>query len=162
MPSPLTHRLLHPVRHKKATTSTRQSAMGNGYVVGGYTDDDWNRDCQGLPMPFVPLAAVAVLFGDVFDGHRQQGDPASVSLLTPHAGGRLDPPPLWVVHGRSAFNRACKAPWGQEEWAIVLLLPSRPTPDADAIPVSEVVRPDKVPHDPHVAVPWVREGGAVE
>ena len=39
MPHPLTYRLLHPVRHKKATKRTRQSAMGHAYVVGGYRDD---------------------------------------------------------------------------------------------------------------------------
>ena len=66
-------------------------------------------------MPFVPLAALMFLLGDVFDGHRQLDDPTSVSLLTPHAGGGLNLPPLCVVHGRSAFDRACKAVWGREE-----------------------------------------------
>ena len=112
MPSPQTHRLLHPVRHKKATKRTRQSATGDAYVVGGYRDDDWNPDCPRPSMPFVPLAALMFLLGDVFDGHWQQDDPASVPLLMPHAGGGLSPPPLWVVHGRSAFDRACKAVWG--------------------------------------------------
>ena len=113
-------------------------------------------------MPFVPLAALMFLLGDVFDGHRQQDDPASIPILTPHAGGGLNAPPLWVVHGRSAFDRACKAVWGREEWAIVLLLPSGLAPYADASPVPEVVKLDKVPHDPHVAVTSLREGGAVE
>ena len=40
LPSPPTHRLLHLVRHKKATKRTRQSAAGDAYVVGGYRDDD--------------------------------------------------------------------------------------------------------------------------
>ena len=101
------------------------------------------------------------LLGDVFDGHRQQDDPASILLLTPHAGGGLDPPPLWVVHGRSAFDKACKV-WGREEWAIGLLLPSSPARDAHESPVLEVVKLDKVPHDPHVAVTSLRERGAVE
>ena len=56
----------------------------------------------------------------------------------------------------------CKAVWGREQWAIVLLLPSGPAPDADESPVPEVVRLDKVPHDPRVAVTSLREGGAVE
>ena len=49
-----------------------------------------------------------------------------------------------------------------EEWATVLLLPSGPTPDANECPVPEVVRMDKVPHDPHVVVTSLRDGGAVE
>ena len=67
---PLTHRVLHLVRHKKATTRTRQSARGDVYVVGGYREDDWNPDCPGLPMPLVSLAALMFFFGDVFDAHR--------------------------------------------------------------------------------------------
>ena len=43
----------------------------------------------------------------------------------------------------------------------MLLLPAGPAPDADASPVPEVVRLDKVPHDPHVVVTSLREGGAV-
>ena len=82
MPGPLTHRLLHPVRRKKASKRTRQSTAGDAYVVGGYRDPD----CPGPSMPFVPLAALMFLSGDVFDGHRQQDDPESVPLLTPHAG----------------------------------------------------------------------------
>ena len=100
--------------------------------------------------------------GDVFDGHRQQDNPVSVPLLTPHAGGGLDPPPLWVVHGESAFDKACKVVWGRAEWAIVLLVPAGPAPDADASPVPEVARLDNVPHDPHIVVTLLREGGAVE
>ena len=137
MPSPLTHCLLHPVRHKKASKCTTQSTTGNAYVVGGYRDDTWDPDCPRPSMPFVPLSARMFLLG-------------------------LSPPPLWVVHGRPAFDRACKAVWGREEWAIVLLLLSGPAPDADECPVPEVVRMDKVPHDPHVAVTSLREGGAVE
>ena len=52
--SPPTPRLLHPVRHKKATKRTRQCAMGDAYVVGRYRDDDWTPDYPGLSMPFVP------------------------------------------------------------------------------------------------------------
>ena len=159
--SPLTHRLLHPVRHKKATKCTRQSTTGDVYVVGGCRDHDWDPDCPGPSMPFVPLAAQMFLWGDVFDGHGQQDDPASVPLLMPHAGGGLSPPPLWVVHGKSAFDRACKAVWGREKWATVLLLPSGPAPDTDQSPILEVIRLDKVPHDPHVAITSLRDGGAV-
>ena len=42
-------------------------------------------------MPFVPPAALMYLLGDVFDGQRLRDDPASVPLLTPHAGGGLSP-----------------------------------------------------------------------
>ena len=56
-------------------------------------------------MPFVQLAALMFLLGDVFDSHRQQDDPASVPPLTPHAGGGIDPTPLWVVHGGPRFAR---------------------------------------------------------
>ena len=59
------------------------------------------------------------------------------------------------------FDRACKALWGREEWAIVLLLPLGPARDADESLVLEVVRLDKAPHDPHVAVASLRDGGAV-
>ena len=162
LPRPPTHRVLHPVPHKKATKHTRQSATGDAYAVGGYRDDNCNPDCPGLSMPFVPPAALMFLLGDVFDGRRQQDDPASVPLLTPHARGHLDPPPLWVALRESAFDRACKGVWGRAEWAIVLLLPAGPAHDAAASPVPEVVRLDKVPHDPHVPVTWPREGGAVE
>ena len=33
LPSPRTHRLLHPLRHKKATKRTRQSATRDAYLV---------------------------------------------------------------------------------------------------------------------------------
>ena len=123
MPSPLTHRPLHPLLHKMATKRTRQSATGHAYVVGRYGDHDWNQDCPGLSVPLVAMAALMFLWGDVLDRHRQHQDMALVPLLTPYGGGGFDPPPLWEVHGRSAFNGACKAVWGQAEWAIVLLLP---------------------------------------
>ena len=60
------------------------------------------------------------------------------------------------------FDGACKAVWGQEEWAIVLMLPSSPASNAEEGPFPEVVRLDKVPHDRHVAVTSLRNGGAVE
>ena len=52
--------------------------------------------------------------------------------------------------------------WGREDWAIVLLLPSGPALDADESRVLDVVRLDKVPLDPHVAVTSLCDGGAVE
>ena len=113
-------------------------------------------------MPFVPLAALLFLLGDTFEGYRRQDDPASVLLLTPHAGGGINPSPVWVVHGRPAFSRACAAVPGCSEWAIVLLLPAGPVPDADECSVPEVVRMSNLPHDPHVAVTSLRDGAAVE
>ena len=157
---PLTHCLIHPVRRKKARKRTRQSAAGDAYVVGWYRDDNWDPDNPGPSMPFVPLAAVMFMLGDVFDGYRQHDDSAVVPLLTPHTVGGIDPPPLWVVHGQPAFRRACEAVCGHGEWAIVLLLPAGPVPDANDCPVLEVVRMVNAPHDPHVAV--TRDGGAVE
>ena len=168
-------------------------------------------------MPFTPPASPMFLLGEIFDGHHQQDDPESVLLLTPHAGGGIDPPPLWVIYGVSAFDRACTAVWGRAEcavvflvragpapdadvipvpevvifdngidppplwvvhgvsafymactavWgraecAIVLLVRAGPAPDADAIPVVEVVMVDNVQHDPHVAVTSLQEGGAL-
>ena len=123
----------------------------------------WCKNTLGLlSMPFVPLAALLFLLGDVFEGYKQQDDLASVPLLTPHAGGGINPSPLWVVHGRPAFSRACAAVHGCSEWAIVLLLPAGPVPDPDEYSVPEVVRMSNVPHDPHVAVTSLRDGGAVE
>ena len=162
LPGPLTHRLIHPVRRKRASKRTRQSTTGDVYVVGGYREDGWDPEIPGPSMPFVPLAALLSLLGGVFEGYRQQNDPASVPLLTPHAGSGIDPSPLWVVHGRPAFSRACAAVRGCSEWAIVLLLPAGPVPDADKCSVLEVVRISHVPHDPHVAITSLREGGAVE
>ena len=63
MPSPLTHRLIHPVRRKRANKRTRQSTAGDAYVVGRYRDDNWDPDCPGPSMPFVPLAALIFLLG---------------------------------------------------------------------------------------------------
>ena len=40
---PLTHRLIHPVRRKKAGKRTRPSVASDAYVVGGYRDDSWDR-----------------------------------------------------------------------------------------------------------------------
>ena len=39
LPGPLTHRLIHPVRRKKASKRTRQSTTGDVYVVGGYREE---------------------------------------------------------------------------------------------------------------------------
>ena len=162
LPGPLTHRLIHPVRRKKASKCTRQSTTGDVYVVGGYREDGWDPETPGPSMPFVPLAALLFLLGDVLEGYRQQDDLASVPLLTPHAGSGIDPTPLWVVHGRPTFSRACAAVRGCSEWAIVLLLPASPVPDADECSVPEVVRMSHVRHDPHVAITSLRHGGAVE
>ena len=162
LPSPFTHRLIHPVRRKKASKRNRQSTTGEVYVVGGYREEGWDPANPGLSMPFVPLATLLFLLGDIFEGYRQQDDPASVTLLTPHAGGGISPSPLWVVHGRPAFSRACAAVQGCSEWAIVLPLPAAPVPDPDEYSVPEVVWMSNVPHDPHVAVTSLRDGGAVE
>ena len=140
LPGPLTHRLIHPVRRKKASKRTRQSTTGDMYVVGGYKEEGWDPANPGQSMPFVPLAALLFLLGDVFEGYQQQDDPASVPLLTPHAGGGINPSPLWVVHGRPAFSTACAAVRGCSEWAIVLVLPAGPVPDVDECSVPEVVR----------------------
>ena len=113
-------------------------------------------------MPFVPLAALLFLLGDVFEGYRQQDDPAFVPLLMPHAGGGINPSPLWVVHGRPVFSRACAAVHGCSEWAIVFRLPAGPVPDANECSVPEVVRMSNVPHDSHVAITSLRDGGVVE
>ena len=162
LPGPLTHRLIHPVRRKKAGKRNRQSAAGDVYVVGGYREEGWDPANPGLSMPLVPLAALLFLLGDVFEGYQEQDDPASVPLLTPHAGGGISPPPLWVVHGQPAFSRACAGVHKCSEWAIVLLPPAGPIPDPDGYSVPEVVRMSNVPHGPHVAVTSLRDGGAVE
>ena len=159
---PLTHRLIHPVRRKKPSKRTRQSTTGDVYVVGGYREDGWDPENPGQSMPFVPLAALLFVLGDVFEGYRQQDDPASVPLLTPRTGGGINPSPLWVVHGRPACSGACAAVRGCSEWAIVLLLPAGPVPDADECSVPEVVWMSNVPHDPHVAVTSLRDARAVE
>ena len=162
MLGPLTHRLIHPVRRKKASKRTRQSAAGVAYVVDAYMEDGWDPENPGTSMPFIPLAAVLFLLGDVFEGYRQQDDPASVPVLTPHAGSGIHPSPLWVVHGWPFFSRVCAAVHGCSEWAIVLLLPAGPVPEPDECLVPEVLRIANVPHDPHVAVTSLRDCGAVE
>ena len=162
LPGPLTHRLIHPVRRKKASKRNRHSTTGDVYVVGGYREEGWDPANRGQSMPFVPLAALLFLLGDVFEGYRQQDDPVSAPLLTPHAGGGINQSPLWVVHGRPAFSRACAAVHGCSERATFLLLPAGPVPDADGCSVPEMVRMSNVPHCPHVAVTWLRGGGAVE
>ena len=134
LPIPLTHRLIHLVRQKKASKRNRQSTA----------------------------AAPLFLLKDVLEGYQQQDDPASVPLLTPHAGGGINPSPLRVVHGRPAFSRACAAVHGCSESAIVLLLPAGPVPDPDEYSVPEVVWMSNVPHDPHIAVTSLRDCGAVE
>ena len=159
---PLTHRLIRPVRRKKASKRTRQSTTGDVYVVGGYREEGWDPANPGQSMLFVPLAALLFLLGDVFERYRQQEDPASVPLLTPHAGGGINPSPRWVVHARPTLSRACAAVHGCSERAIVLLLPAGPVPDADECSVPEVVRRSNVPQDPHVAVTSLHDGGAVE
>ena len=63
-------------------------------------------------------------------------------------GAAWTPSPLWVVHGWPAFSMACATVRGCDEWAVVLLLPAGPVPDADECPVPEVVRMANVPHNP--------------
>ena len=162
LPSPLTHRLIHLVRRKKASKCHRQSTTGDVYVVAGYREVGWDPANPGPSMPSIPLAALLFLLGDVFECYQQQDDPASVPLLTPHTGGGTNPSPLWVVHGRPAFSRACAAVHGCSEWAIVLLLPAGPVPDADDCSVPEAVRMPNMSQDAHVSITMLRDGGAVE
>ena len=68
LPSPLTHQLIHPGRCKKASKRNRQSTTGYVYVVGGYRGKEWDPANPGPSMPFVPLAALLFLLGDVFEG----------------------------------------------------------------------------------------------
>ena len=143
----------------QAPSKTRWSATDDAYVLGGHGDNYSNPDCPRLSMPFVAPAAMMFLLGDVFDGHWQQDDPASVPLLTPHAGGGLDPPLLRVLHGQSVFDSTFRALWGRAECAIVLLLPAGLAPDADASPVPEVVKLNKVPHDRTSVLPHCAEVG---
>ena len=91
------------MRRKKASKSNRQSTAGDVYVVGGYREEGCDPANPGLSMPFVRLAALLFLLGDVFEGYQQQDDPASVPLLTPHAGGGINPSPLWVCTGGQRF-----------------------------------------------------------
>ena len=62
-------------------------------MVGGYREEGWDPEKPGPSMPFVPLAALLFLLGDVFEGYRQQVDPASVPLLTPNTRGGIEPSP---------------------------------------------------------------------
>ena len=150
------------MRRKKASKRNKQCTAGDVYVVGRYGEEGWDPANPGLSMPFGPLAALLFLLGDFFEGYQQQDDPASVPLLTPHARGGISPSPLWVVHGRPAFSRACAAVHGCSEWAIVFLLPAGPIADPDEYSVPDVVWMSNVPHDPHVAVTSLRDGSAVE
>ena len=70
--------------HKKATKRTRQF-VGDEYVLDGDKDNDRNPGRPRLSMPFVAVAAMMFLLREVFDGPRQQNDPALVPFLTAHA-----------------------------------------------------------------------------
>ena len=48
LPSPLTHRLIHPMRRKKASKRHRQSTAGDVFVVGGYREEGWDPANPGL------------------------------------------------------------------------------------------------------------------
>ena len=37
--------------------------------MGGYREEGWEPANLGLSMPFVPLAALLILLGDVFEGY---------------------------------------------------------------------------------------------
>ena len=50
LPSPLTHRLIHPVRRKKASKRNKQSTAGDVYVVGGYREEGWDPANPGLSL----------------------------------------------------------------------------------------------------------------
>ena len=131
-------------------------------MVCGYRVEGWDPANPGQSMPFVLLAALLFLLGDVLEGYREQDDPASVPLLTPHAGGGKNPSTLWVVHGRPAVFRACAAVHVCSEWAIVLFLPAGPVTDADECSVPEVVRMSNVQDHSHAAVTSLQDGRAVE
>ena len=77
---PLTHRLIHPVRRKKASKRNRQSTTGDVCVVGGYREEGWDPANPGQSMPFVPLAAFLFLLGDVFEGYT---DSKTIRRLSP-------------------------------------------------------------------------------
>ena len=49
LPGPLTHRVIHPVRRKKASKRNRRSAAGDVYVVGGYREEGWDPANLGCP-----------------------------------------------------------------------------------------------------------------
>ena len=61
--------------------------VGHGGCVCGYGEEQWSPECPGASMPFAPLAALMFLIGDVYNGHRQQDDPASVPLVPRMRGG---------------------------------------------------------------------------
>ena len=130
--------------------------------MGGYREDGTDPENSGPSMPFVQLAALLFLLGNVFEGYRQQDDPASVPLLTPNAEGGIDLSFLRVVRGRPAFSRACAAVRGCSELAIVLLPPAGPDPDAHECSVQEVVRMANLSHDLHAAVTSLRDGKGKE
>ena len=61
MPGPVTHRLIHPVRRKKASKRTMQSAKGDTYVVGAYREDGRDPENPGPSMLFGLLTALLFL-----------------------------------------------------------------------------------------------------
>ena len=74
------------------------------------------------------------------------------SPLLRHVAGAVLALRFYGLYTGGRRLRACKAVWGREKWAIVLLLPSGVAPDVDESPVPQVVKLDKVPHDPHVSM----------
>ena len=125
------HRLLHPVRHKKATKRTKISATGDAYVVGGYKNQYWKPDCLGTSMPFTPPASLMVVLGMSLTDIGNKRTRCRCLSSRRMQGVAYTPRSPWVVHGEDAFHGECATVWGRAEWAIVLLLPTPPARDAD-------------------------------
>ena len=83
LPGPLTHRLIHPLRRKKASKRNRQSAAGDVYVVGGYREEGPRaQPRQGQPL----------------DPYHQPLPPPHPYVADPWTTGDLPPPPSTRRH----------------------------------------------------------------
>ena len=60
------------------------------------------------------------------------------------------------------FGAACAELCGKVQWAIMLLVLEGPAQDTNTALVPEVVWLGNVPHDPYLAVIWMRNCGVVE
>ena len=102
-PSPRAQPLIDPAPRKKATKRTRRSTIGDLYIVGADNGKQWSPEWRTVSMPFHPQVALMFLPGDVYDGHQEQDNPASVPLLTSHVGDGVSTMALWVAHGAQHF-----------------------------------------------------------